>query len=184
MNFAGVTELRASEPLHATEIGAGSERLAVSYPALAESVAQARSAAGAFAAAAGASSRQLEDIRLLVSEAVTNAVQHAYSAPAGCVAAVHLTGFVAARELWIFVADDGCGLRAEGDGSSEGLGLGLVWMTAFSDELTLHTRASGGLEVRLRFHLSGGREDGAADQLRGSLASARRPTSPSFSTTT
>jgi hypothetical protein len=33
------------------------------------------------------------------------------------------------------------------------LGLGLGWMAQFSDGLTLLTRSSGGLEVRLRFDL-------------------------------
>lgn len=139
--------------------GGGHGSLSASYPAVAESVPQARLAAGAFAAAAGASSHQIENVRLLVSEAVTNAVQHAYTGLGRRNPAVHLSAVVASAELSIFVADDGRGLNAEGVRANGGLGLGLVWMTAFSDELTLHTRAGGGLEVRLRFRLHSGVED-------------------------
>src|SRR6059058_2983966 len=49
-----------------------------SFPACPESVAQARHLVSGFAAAAGASERRIEDIRLASSEALTNAVRHAY----------------------------------------------------------------------------------------------------------
>jgi stage II sporulation protein AB (anti-sigma F factor) len=194
VEIAGLSELPMLRSLRGRVTGRGSggegaievgETLSASFSAVAESVPRARSAAGTFAAAAGASPQQVEDVRLLVSEAVTNAIQHAYRGiEAREAAAVHLTAMVAGSELWIFVADDGCGLQAEREDASAGLGLGLVWMASFSDELTLHARASGGLEVRLRFSLSQEGVGGAADQLRGSLASSRRPTSPSFSTIT
>ena len=63
-----------------------------------------------------------------------------------------LTAAVVPGELWILIADDGAGLRAERS-ENRGLGLGLGWMAQFSDGLTLLTRSSGGLEVRLRFNL-------------------------------
>ncbi len=119
-----------------------------SYPASADSIARARFALSAFAADAGATREQQEDVALVVSEAVTNAVQHAYDGRPG---AVHVTAAVVPGELWILVADDGRGLHAESD--NPGLGLGVVWMAQFSDGLTLLTRSCGGVEVRLRFNL-------------------------------
>jgi stage II sporulation protein AB (anti-sigma F factor) len=119
------------------------------YPATAESVPQARKALASFASSAGVTEEQLEGIRLVVSEAVSNAVLHAYDGDGG---QIQLTAAVVPGELWILIADDGFGLRAERSGN-RGLGLGLGWMAQFSDGLTLVTRSSGGLEVRLRFDL-------------------------------
>jgi stage II sporulation protein AB (anti-sigma F factor) len=126
-----------------------------SYPALAESVPLARNAVGAFAAEAGVAGDRLESIRLVVSEAVSNAVLHAYDDIKG---EIHVTAAAVPGELWILIADDGAGLRAEGS-DNRGLGLGLGWMAQFSDGFTLLTRSSGGLEVRLRFELFEGATD-------------------------
>jgi anti-sigma regulatory factor (Ser/Thr protein kinase) len=127
--------------------------LSSSYSAVPATVPLARAAVGAFAATAGASERQIEDIRLLVSEAVANVVQHAYDEEPG---EVMVTANLAAGELWVLVADEGCGLGARK--RSDGLGLGLGWMAALSDGLTLRARASGGLEACFRFELQ--RPDG------------------------
>jgi anti-sigma regulatory factor (Ser/Thr protein kinase) len=129
-----------------------------SYRAEPQAIPRARIALTSFAAEAGASEEQQEHVRLVVSEAVTNAVQHAYD---GCPGEIHVTAVVVSGELWILVADDGRGLRAGRD--SSGLGLGLVWMTQFSDGMTLLARSSGGVEVRLRFDLSGAEALGAYD---------------------
>jgi anti-sigma regulatory factor (Ser/Thr protein kinase) len=119
-----------------------------SYPAIAEAVPLARAELGAFAAAAGASEEQLDNVRLVVSEAVTNAVQHAYPATPG---EIHISAALVSDELWILIGDDGRGLRPAS--KSAGLGLGLVWMEQFSDGLTVLTRSCGGVEVRVRFDL-------------------------------
>jgi serine/threonine-protein kinase RsbW len=130
------------------ELASAVASVSESYPARAESIRQARIALTTFAAEAGATEEQQERVRLVVSEAVTNAVQHAYGGRPG---EIHVTGVVVSGELWILVADDGRGLRAVRD--SSGLGLGLVWMAQFSDGMTLLARSSGGVEVRLRFDL-------------------------------
>jgi anti-sigma regulatory factor (Ser/Thr protein kinase) len=130
------------------EIASAVASLSESYPASADSIPRARIALGAFAAEAGASAEKQEQVRLVVSEAVTNVVQHAYDEASGD---VHVTAIVVSGELWILVADDGRGLCAGSD--SPGLGLGLAWMAQFSDGMTLVARSGGGVEVRLRFDL-------------------------------
>jgi anti-sigma regulatory factor (Ser/Thr protein kinase) len=119
------------------------------YPAVPDSVPRARKELSAFAAGAGMTGEQLEGVRLVVSEAVSNAVLHAYDQEQG---EIQVTAAVVPGELWILIADEGAGLRAELS-ENRGLGLGLGWMAQFSDGLTLLTRSSGGLEVRLRFNL-------------------------------
>src|SRR5437764_8725154 len=160
-----------------------------SYPAVPGSVPLARRAVTAFAVAAGASGEQLEAVRLTVSEAVSNAVKHAYPGRHG---RVEVSGAIASEELWLLVADDGCGLRV--GRSTAGNGLGLALIALLSDGLTIAKRSSGGIELHIRFKLAdrlhpnaGARpgQDQASDrQSRGSAASATAPASPRFATTT
>lgn len=122
--------------------------LTVTYPANPASVAIARHALTAFAAGAGADHRQVEAVRLAVSEAVTNAVLHAYRDDAG---EVHVTAALVCAELWVLIGDDGCGLQPRAD--RPGLGLGLAIISQVSDEMAVVPRAGGGTEVRMRFAL-------------------------------
>lgn len=125
------------------------EALNESYPAVPESVPLARRAVSAVAARAGASGDRLDEIRLAVSEALTNAVVHAYRN--GTPGHFHLTAAVAPGELWVLIGDDGRGMHAWND--SEGLGIGLSLISGLSDDFAIVTRASGGTEVQMRFEL-------------------------------
>ena len=119
-----------------------------SYPAVPEAVPLARRAVAAVAEAAGAAGERLDEIRLAVSEALTNAVVHAYRGEAG---RFQVTAAVASDELWIVIGDDGRGLHAWND--SRGLGIGLSLISGLSDDFAIVTRASGGTEVQMRFDL-------------------------------
>ena len=122
--------------------------LTVTYPANPASVAIARRALTAFAAAAAADHRQVEAVRLAASEAITNAVLHAYRDDEG---EVHVTAALVCNELWVLIGDDGGGLHARAD--RPGLGLGLALIAQVSDEMAVVPRAGGGTEVRMRFAL-------------------------------
>lgn len=110
----------------------------------------ARHLVGAFAAGAGIHGQRLEDVRLAISEAVTNAVSYAYDEDAG--GKVHVMAAVVSGELWLVVADDGNGMRTRA-GTTRGLGLGLGLMAQLSDSLTILSRSTGGVEIRMRFDL-------------------------------
>lgn len=147
------------------------------YPAVPESVPLARQEVVRFAVLAGADRSQAEDIKLSVSEALTNVVLHAYRGVAGT---IHVRANVAGNELWVLIGDDGAGLQSHND--SPGLGVGLALIAQTSDGLTIMNRSSGGTEVRMRFMLCPG--DEADGYERGSRRSANSPASPPFSTTT
>ena len=132
-----------------------SKTLSLTYSAQPESVPQVRGAVRAFAAELGAKAEQVDGIRLAVSEAVTNAVLHAYRDESG---SVYVTAALVSNELWILIADDGCGLEPRTDRPGLGLGLGLI--SQVSDGLTLVRRANGGTEVRMRFDLADERPRG------------------------
>lgn len=123
--------------------------LSESRAATAETVGWARERIGVMAASGGADARQVEDVRLLISEAVSNAVVHAYGDSGG---EVHVMAAVVSGELWVVISDDGRGMRP--DAETGGLGLGLALMARLSDEVTIGARSSGGVEVRMRFDLA------------------------------
>src|SRR4029077_19728249 len=95
--------------------------LDLTLPAEPASVTRARQAVTEFAVAALADQRQVDSVRLSVSEAVTNAVVHAYRGRPGN---VYLTAAVVGDGLWVLVADDGHGLEPRADRPGIGLGLG------------------------------------------------------------
>ncbi len=144
--------------------------LSESYPARAESIPRARDTLAGYAAAAGAKAEELDAIRTAASEALTNAVRHAYrDRPGG---QIHVSITLAVGELWILIADDGCGLRVRHD--SSGLGFGLTLIAQVCDGFTVLERAGGGTEVQMRFVLA--RSNGPRrGHSRGSVCSATTP---------
>lgn len=153
------------------------ENLNETFEATADAVAQARSWLADFAAAVGATDSQTDAVRLAASEAVTNSVLHAYRGEPG---PIYVSAAVVSGELWIQIADDGCGLKPRADRPGLGLGLGLI--AQVSDDFTIACRASGGTEVRIRFHLPGPEspeQTGSHDRGRRSdIAGRRHPVSP------
>ena len=124
--------------------------LTETYPPVADSIPLARSAVLEFARGLGATDAALEPVRLAVSEAVTNAVVHAFrSSRPGW---VQVTAASAAGELWVLVADDGCGfLHASRNEDGHGWGLPLIADACHQFEIA--ERAGGGTELRMCFRL-------------------------------
>ncbi len=124
-----------------------------SYQATPGSVRRAREDIADFAAAHGVGRSRIDDIRLAVSEAVTNAVVHGYRDTSGTVrlSATHADG-----ALWVSIRDFGCGMwpRPIGTGHT-GLGLGLALIGSVVSELELSAapRSGAGTDVRMRFDL-------------------------------
>jgi anti-sigma regulatory factor (Ser/Thr protein kinase) len=118
------------------------------YSAVAESVPLARSALVAAARCAGADSDQLEAVRLAASEALTNAVIHAYPRRGG---RIHVAAWTSAGEFIVEIADDGLGFQTRTDTPGLGMGLGLI--SQVTDDFTIRQPTSGGTAVRMRFWL-------------------------------
>jgi anti-sigma regulatory factor (Ser/Thr protein kinase) len=96
--------------------------------------------------------RELQDrIATALTEAVGNAVLHAYTElPPG---PVHITADIEDGTLEIVVADDGDGLAASpSDDVAAGLGLSLVARS--TDCFAIRERAAGGTELWMRFRLA------------------------------
>ncbi len=116
------------------------ERL-VAHPA---SVGPLRRSVVAFAAACGASERACEDVALAVSEALSNAVMHAY-AGRNSPGMVAVEAWTSERSLIVVVCDEGSGMVLRPGGP--GLGLGLPLIARLTRQLVIEESARG---VRLR----------------------------------
>jgi anti-sigma regulatory factor (Ser/Thr protein kinase) len=93
---------------------------------------------------------QRQDIAIVVTEAATNVVAHAYTDTGP--GPPHVSATLARRTLVFTVADAGHGMRPRRD--SPGLGSGLVLMSRLCDALTIAAhRASGGTRVSASFQL-------------------------------
>ena len=122
--------------------------LEFSLPATPASVRKARVSVGDAAAGLGASERVVDDIRLCVSEAVSNVVQHAYGKTRGAV------DVVLERENGNFnvvVRDGGKGMKAERPRKNVPGGYGLKIMNSVAERMTITSRRNAGTEVRMKF---------------------------------
>jgi anti-sigma regulatory factor (Ser/Thr protein kinase) len=119
----------------------------VSYPAAPASVRQARADVIAQAAGAGVPEELFPRIMLAVSEAVTNAVLHAYAGREP--GEVHVSTAQRVGAFEVVVLDDGHGLVPRPD--SPGLGLGLPIVSKVTDELDVRIDEHRGTRVCMRF---------------------------------
>ena len=148
-------EVRRGYAAVRTRARSAADRLVRSWPAVAQSVADARREAVDFASRLGATPAALAAVELAVSEAVTNAVQHAYAdrgrhAPGP----VTLTVEAAGAGLRVVVADEGIGMRPRPE--SSGLGLGLPLIAQITHSFEVRQPQGGGTVLAMRFDLQRG----------------------------
>ncbi|MEA2444423.1 MAG: hypothetical protein QOJ12_1715 [Thermoleophilales bacterium] len=121
-------------------------------PAVPESVGHLRRGVADFARAQGAKEDVVMAMQLAASEALSNAVVHAFvdSAAPGTLT---VSAIREGDAICVVVRDDGCGMRPRAD--SPGLGIGMPLMTGSTQGLTFSEIPEGGTEVTMRFALAG-----------------------------
>jgi serine/threonine-protein kinase RsbW len=128
-----------------------------SYEATRRAPGEGRRAVSEFAASAGATARALGAIAVCVSEAMTNAVVHAYrheDRPGRVDVEAELDG----DALCVRIRDQGGGLQPRLD--SPGLGMGLPLIAKLSSSLEILAPEHGGTELMMRFDLREPEDDG------------------------
>lgn len=122
--------------------------LEISAPATLASVRAVRGKVAEIAARVGAEDQVVDDVRLCVGEAVTNAVVHGYGPEDGT---VDVTVELARDELTVVVSDEGKGVTSLRGSAEDGYGLRII------ERLTLRYLISSapnvGTEVRMIFPL-------------------------------
>ena len=137
---------RALTPTHADAAADVQLRLA----ARPENVAVVRHVMGAFGDVLDLPPATLRDVRLAVTEAVTNVVRHAYDHEDG---EVEVSVRPRPGRLEIDVADWGRGIAPSADRA--GPGLGMPMMATLADELEVDRSAHGGSRIAMRFDRTG-----------------------------
>ncbi|HHT04781.1 MAG TPA: anti-sigma F factor [Hydrogenispora sp.] len=125
--------------------------LNISFPSLPDNVSLSRVIAASFAAQLDFTLNELEEIRVAISEAVSNCVIHAYPEHPG---EVRLELRIKDDTLMIKVIDEGCGIQdldlaktPAYSSDPERMGLGLVFMESFMDEMTIESQLQKGTQV-------------------------------------
>ena len=126
-------------------------------PSLSVNEGAARAVVSSFLIQADPTIEELSDIRTAVSEAVTNAVVHAYRGSKGV---IELTvRLLPDRVIYIRVKDKGCGITDIKQAmeplfttapEEERSGLGFSVMESFMDKLTVRSAAGKGTSVTMR----------------------------------
>ena len=120
------------------------------FDATVQAPGSARAALREFVGASAIEAGDLDAMLLCVSEAVTNAVLHAY--PEGAPAAdVEVEAGLFESHLALTVRDHGRGIAPRSESPGFGVGLPLIAQMASSAEV--QNRASGGTEITMRFEL-------------------------------
>lgn len=121
----------------------------------------ARVAVAAFASQLDFTLNDLEEIKVAVSEAVTNSIIHGYGGkPIGL---IDITCNLYRDALEILVADEGRGMEDTSQAKEpaatseeEQMGLGFVFMRSFMNEVEVHSSPGAGMQVRLVRRVSPG----------------------------
>ena len=123
--------------------------------ARAENVALARLTLSGVAAAAGAPPDVVADLKLAVSEACTNAIQHAYAGERRDEGRSSFGSSSRSESCSVEVEDEGAGFELvtrgsweDGERAGRGLGMGLTIVRSVTDELEIE---SGGKGSRVAF---------------------------------
>lgn len=133
----------------------------ISLPSLSVNEGTARAAVSSFLIQSDPTVEELSDIRTAVSEAVTNAVVHAYR---GTIGTIEITvRLLENREIYIRIKDKGCGIPDVKQAmeplfttapEEERSGLGFSVMGSFTDKLTVKSTVGKGTTVTMRKRLS------------------------------
>lgn len=130
-------------------------------PSLSVNESTARAVVSSFLIQADPTVEELSDIRTAVSEAVTNAVVHAYRNVKGNIELV--VKLLAGREVYIRIKDRGCGIEDVEQAmqplfttapEEERSGLGFSVMSSFMDKLNVKSSSGKGTTVTMRKRLA------------------------------
>lgn len=120
---------------------------------LSENVAIARVTAAAFAAQIDFTLNEIEEIKIAVSEAISNVVIHGYAEQHG---RIELIMNLYEDKLEYIIADNGRGIKdialarqPSYSSDPERMGLGFIFMESFMDELDVSSEVNKGTTVRM-----------------------------------
>lgn len=139
-------------------------RIKLSFLSIAENVSIARMLVAALAAHADLTLAELDEIKVAVSEAVSNAIIHGYENDPG--QTVEVIAEISANKLTVEVKDEGVGIEnieqamePNYSATEDRMGLGFSFMKSFMDQVEVISAPGKGTTVILSKLLSDMKED-------------------------
>lgn len=125
------------------------------FPSKSENISFARACAAAFASQLDCTLEEIEELKLVVSEAVSNSIIHGYDKrPDGVVTLEIRLG--EEKTIEFVVEDKGCGIadveqamQPAYSSMSDRMGLGFVFMQSFMEEMEVTSEVGVGTRVRM-----------------------------------
>lgn len=128
-------------------------QITIYLQSLSENVAIARVTAAAFAAQIDFTLNEIEEIKVAVSEAISNVVIHGYEEGKG---QIEFIMNLYPEKVEYIIKDDGKGIedialarQPSYSSDPERMGLGFVFMESFMDELEISSEVNKGTQVRM-----------------------------------
>jgi anti-sigma regulatory factor (Ser/Thr protein kinase) len=131
-------------------MGVSTTELQLVLPAVPASVRRARNAVAEVVDELAAGDRVADDVRLCVSEAVSNVVRHAYGGPGR--GEVEIVVEHEGSELAVVIRDSGRGMARSARSAKAG-GFGMKIIEKLARRLTITSSARSGTELRMAFDL-------------------------------
>jgi len=132
-------------------------RMTLRILSLPENVALARVAVATFVSSLELTLNEIEELKVAVSEAVTNAIVHGYGAKGR--GEVTISAQIIGRDLTVVVEDQGRGIedvelarQPSYSTDPERMGLGFVFMDSFMDRLEVESKPGEGTRVTMYKH--------------------------------
>ena len=153
--------MAAEEKVLASRVVGGDEvvnKLVLRFLSQSANVSLARLMAAALAAERDTTVTDLDEIKVAVSEAVSNAIIHGYEGKTDCY--VEMTLALTPAQLVISIHDDGKGIadiaqamKPDFSSIEQRMGLGFAFMQSFMDEVEVISQPGQGTTVTLRKNL-------------------------------
>ncbi|SDH07605.1 anti-sigma F factor [Desulfosporosinus hippei] len=135
-----------------------SNQITLTFSSIAENVSIARLLIASIGGQLDLSLNDIEELKVAVSEAVSNAIIHGYKSNPNNI--VYLNLEITKDSLVIVVRDEGCGIsdveqamQPAFSTDPERMGLGFVFMQSFMDELQVDSKLEVGTTVTMKKHL-------------------------------
>lgn len=127
-------------------------KMSFTFSSLPENVTISRMLASALGAQLDLQINELEELKVAVSEAVSNAIIHGYANNPDYFVTLELEA--TSDKVTIIVIDKGCGIpdvkqamQASFSTDPERMGLGFIFMQSFTDELSVESEINNGTKV-------------------------------------
>ncbi|NLV15699.1 MAG: anti-sigma F factor [Syntrophomonadaceae bacterium] len=127
----------------------------IEFPSRPENISFARTCAAAFAAQLDCTLEEIEEVKLVISEAISNSIIHGYDNQPDGVIILEMK-LLPEKKIELMIEDYGCGIADVNQAMEpryssivNRMGLGFVFMKSFTEDLQVTSEVDRGTKVRM-----------------------------------